>query len=172
MLNSERILIGGASFLAWCAVILALSTNFSFNVITDLLVFLSSFIAVLVFLGCLFSSKLRIYSYYSFIAFLALQSANYISNCITDQQIDSAISLGTPIVEAIEKFHATTGSYPETLEALIPSYLQNIPKTKVGFKTSDFKFLSRPDSFTLYIEMPAWHVCYYEPQYERWIRQW
>lgn len=36
----------------------------------------------------------------------------------------------TPVIQALESYRATNGGYPESLEALVPTFLPSIPKMK------------------------------------------
>jgi len=47
---------------------------------------------------------------------------------------------GKPIIAAIEKYHANNGKYPAQLEALVPTYLSEIPYTGlVGYPKFEYR---------------------------------
>ncbi len=50
-------------------------------------------------------------------------------SCADKQIPDNAI----PLVRAIETFRDDTGSYPESLDALIPKYLEKLPDVRFSF---------------------------------------
>lgn len=45
-----------------------------------------------------------------------------------------------PVVEAIEKYYVEHGEYPQSLEGLVPQYLQELPGTDMG-NYSDYRYL-------------------------------
>ena len=51
---------------------------------------------------------------------------------------------GTPIVNALESFHADHGSYPESLIELVPQYLATIPRADIP-SCPEFIYLPAPE---------------------------
>jgi hypothetical protein len=60
-----------------------------------------------------------------------------LSACSRTAEFRAQAEAGQPIVQAIEKYHSDTGSYPESLSALVPRYLAAVPETPDG---SEHKF--------------------------------
>lgn len=71
-------------------------------------------------------------------------------NCSNSQPIDEttmrAIGEGNRIISALEEFNNENGTYPEQLEELVPSFLEDIPET--GLRADDgFTYSRVPEEF-------------------------
>jgi hypothetical protein len=56
-----------------------------------------------------------------------------------------AASRGSSIAEAVKRYRAATGNYPERLEQLVPSYLPAIPDCCIRSMMPKFRYLRLPD---------------------------
>lgn len=68
-----------------------------------------------------------------------------------------------PILQAIDRYHADTGEYPESLEALAPQYL---PETPTGPEGIDFIYRKTGTSFSLEFSYvgPGMNRCAFTPE--------
>jgi hypothetical protein len=85
----------------------------------------------------------------------------------TEAQEELAASLGEPyflywgnhnqaqvpaLAQAIELYRSATGAYPETLEALVPDYIESVPIDY--FSGESLRFAAQGDSFDLWVNVP------------------
>ena len=75
-----------------------------------------------------------------------------------------------PLIDALEQYHQTTGEYPESLDILIPKYLQEIPHSGVTMYPSYTYspregYKNKISSYYLYssIPLPGWDEFLYGP---------
>ena len=68
-----------------------------------------------------------------------------------------------PLIEALEKFHAQEGRYPEMLEELVPAYLTSLPT-----EVNDMEIIYRLDGESYSLEFsyagPGMNHCSYTPE--------
>ena len=70
---------------------------------------------------------------------------------VSDYGRDFAIRQSGALIEAIEKFRAEKGDYPDSIEALQPAYLSRIPKPAV-MGIQKFSYEKTGDAYNLYFE--------------------
>ncbi len=59
---------------------------------------------------------------------------------LENHQVSASKETAKPIIEAVENFHANHNSYPQTMDQLVPDYLRDIPRTKMGFGNKEYGF--------------------------------
>ena len=60
---------------------------------------------------------------------IVLGALAMLSGCSRTDDFRARTVAGQPLVRAIEKYHSDTGSYPNSLSALVPKYLTAVPDT-------------------------------------------
>lgn len=59
------------------------------------------------------------------------------------------------LVAAVEAFHAKTGFYPRTLQELVPTYINGVPRAKYSLAFNQFMYWRTQESaLLLYVSMP------------------
>ncbi|MBL6985606.1 MAG: hypothetical protein ISR72_00970 [Methylobacter sp.] len=79
---------------------------------------------------------------YGFIV-AAIFTANSINNTIAQNRANDLVLI-------IENFHQATGSYPKTLNDLVPSYLPRIPTAKYTLSFNSFKYINYGKNISLF----------------------
>ena len=75
---------------------------------------------------------------------LSLVMTDFSHSQPADETILRAIEEGNKLISALEEFNNENGNYPEELEALVPSFLSDIPET--GLRADDgFTYSRVPD---------------------------
>lgn len=75
------------------------------------------------------------------VCFLSVISSAIGMIIVTEYQLYSSRKVAMKIVEALDKFEAEKGYYPEKLEELVPNYIDEIPNNKGRFFVSeDFSY--------------------------------
>ncbi len=64
-------------------------------------------------------------------------------------QCRMAESNATRIITACEKYHAANGTFPQTLDDLVPQYMQSIPRAKNCMMFGEFRYWNMEESHTL-----------------------
>ncbi|MDR2761043.1 MAG: hypothetical protein LBB88_00395, partial [Planctomycetaceae bacterium] len=91
----------------------------------------------------------------------------------------TCINIGNVIVIAIEKYHFDNNEYPEQLKQLVPDYLEEIPKHRLG--TRKWKYVREENRFQLtFMARPWGYPSYsYNSETGKWssngilaLRQW
>jgi hypothetical protein len=80
------------------------------------------------------------------------------------------INIGNTIVDALEKYRADKGKYPEQLELLVPDYLSKIPKHRVS--TKKWEYRGGGENFVLLFSPNAkstYPNCSYVSQHGEWF---
>lgn len=85
----------------------------------------------------------------TFIPFLFLSIEFTASQIIWGQWENATINEGNRIVAALDQFNADNGKYPDTLQELIPNYLDIIPRTQFRYWVNEFEYSRREDEFLL-----------------------
>ncbi len=75
------------------------------------------------------TTKITIFSFGFLFAFLGASS---FGNGIRFKAFQNAVERGNPIVDAVESYIRDTGEPPSSLEELIPTYIEGIPKTGIA----------------------------------------
>lgn len=82
------------------------------------------------------------------VAAVLVFAANHVNNRI-------AAARATELIAAIARYKSETGDYPVSLEALVPAYVDRVPRAKYAVLSADFSYQSRPGLTTLsYMELP------------------
>lgn len=68
---------------------------------------------------------------------------------LENHQVSASKETAKPIIEAVENFHANHNSYPQTIDQLVPAYLRDIPRTKMGFGNKEYFLINYNDQFEL-----------------------
>jgi hypothetical protein len=65
-----------------------------------------------------------------------------------------------PVIDALEKFHAANGAYPNDLDALVPDYLRSVPPPD-----GDLRYTLADEVYELRFTYspPGMNVCTYKP---------
>jgi hypothetical protein len=73
------------------------------------------------------------------------------------------------VIDACERYRATTGRYPDHLAELVPAYLPSVPPAKPFAVFGDFWYLAHEDRHTLfYVELPPFGRPTYAFEEKRW----
>jgi hypothetical protein len=86
----------------------------------------------------------------------AIGVALVVCNWTFDLQTVGNERRGTVIADALERYHADTGQYPSTLDALCPKYLPRLPVCWYGLWPSDFWYRNEFGmTFVKFNDVPA-----------------
>ena len=73
------------------------------------------------------------------------------------------------LISAIELYRAASGHYPDSLEVLIPRYLETIPPAKYTLAYNRFLYSKHPRRVVLgYVEVPPYGRSFYDFERRRW----
>lgn len=79
---------------------------------------------------------------------LAVFIANFANNKIAKYRAEN-------LIVAVEKYHQSTGSYPEKLSDLVPAYIPEVPVAKYTLISSKFWYINSNDTVSLfYVAFP------------------
>jgi hypothetical protein len=73
------------------------------------------------------------------------------------------------VFDALAAFHENRGEYPEALEDLVPSYLAEVPRPRIGLiahQGERFLYTNLGDSYLLEFACAKWVQCAYSPPYD------
>lgn len=144
------------SVLLWFLLLYAdLTTRQKFFSLGIVLMMVSMFLLLLVFISILFIFLPTTRRFgkncliWTFVPFLFLSIEFTASQIIWGQWKDATIIEGNRIVAALDQFKADIGKYPDTLQELIPNYLDIIPRTQFRYWVNEFEYSRREDEFLL-----------------------
>ena len=96
------------------------------------------------------------------VAALLVFAANHVNNKIAEVRAAELIS-------RVEHYKADTGAYPASLAALVPAYIDHVPRAKYTIFFAEFTYQSRPGMTTLaYMDLPPFG----RPSYDFDNRNW
>lgn len=73
------------------------------------------------------------------------------------------------IIAAADRYHAEHRQYPQTLQALVPKYLPEVPPAKYAFSASEFRYFARDNRYTLmYTTYPPFGRRVYDLTARKW----
>lgn len=73
------------------------------------------------------------------------------------------------LVAAVEAFHAKAGFYPRSLQELVPTYLDSVPRAKYSLAFNQFMYWRTQESaFLMYVSMPPFGRPTYSFSEKRW----
>ncbi|MEE8557034.1 MAG: hypothetical protein V3T14_04020 [Myxococcota bacterium] len=92
---------------------------------------------------------------------------------LSDQAVDRDLRIGrnevAPVVlDALEVFKADNDEYPDNLEDLVPKYLAEIPRPRIGLirhEGEEFLYTNLGDSYVLEFACGKWIQCAYNPPF-------
>lgn len=58
------------------------------------------------------------------------------------------------VVEACEQYHEANGTYPESLDELVPRYLSSVPRAKYCLSWGEIRYWGPPINFLDWVEVP------------------
>jgi len=73
------------------------------------------------------------------------------------------------VLVALEKFKQERGTYPETLDELVPDYVAEVPRPAIGLIRDEddrFAYSNYGDSYALEFASVLWVQCQYSPPYQ------
>jgi hypothetical protein len=73
------------------------------------------------------------------------------------------------VLDALESYKKDNNTYPDSLDALVPKYLAQIPRPGVGLlhnQDDHFSYSNYGDSYALEFSSVLWVQCQYSPPYE------
>ncbi len=73
------------------------------------------------------------------------------------------------VLDALETYKKDNGTYPDSLDALVPKYLSEIPRPEIGLIRDEddrFSYSNYGDSYALEFASVLWVQCQYSPPYE------
>jgi len=89
-----------------------------------------------------------------------------------DNDVGSTHKRGQAIVNALEKYKKDNNSYPEALEKLLPSYLKEIPQTRMGLGGKfNYTFHGEGKYFTLDFPCAARSIKLYDSRQKHWQKK-
>jgi hypothetical protein len=104
-----------------------------------------------------------------FVAGAALAVAILLSNeAATRNQANTRDVMATGVVAALDGYRAANGSYPDSLEQLVPDHLAEVPRPRMGWIPNaheEFTYSNFGDSFALEFASVQWVQCAYSPAY-------
>lgn len=102
--------------------------------------------------------KVAIYGLMAMTVFLL----NFVNNALAQHRAEALIMV-------IEKYHQTTGHYPENLSALVPSYLPEIPIAKYVLLFNCFLYMNHQgDAALSYVRVPPYGRSIYSFKRKEW----
>ena len=73
------------------------------------------------------------------------------------------------IIDAATRYRAITGTFPQTLELLVPKYLDSVPPAKYALTFGDFMYTEFKGEHTLmWVNVPPFGRPYYKFEQGRW----
>ena len=152
--------------------LISISPLFLFlDMICFLAFFLLSIIFFIIFLFTLVSDIInkRVTFIYPFLGTLIFVATLLTGREIVSLEKEWSKQSAQPIIDALDSFHLEKNYYPENLEILIPKYLNEIPKSNVGFFGNHFRYsLSNKDNYFLSFEAGTWEYFNYVPKKRVW----
>ena len=73
------------------------------------------------------------------------------------------------VLDALESYKKENGTYPDSLDALVPKYLAQVPRPEIGLIRDEddrFSYSNYGDSYALEFASVLWVQCQYSPPYE------
>ncbi|HTO51810.1 MAG TPA: hypothetical protein VMR50_00370 [Myxococcota bacterium] len=73
------------------------------------------------------------------------------------------------VLDALEAYKKDNGGYPDSLDALVPKYLAQVPRPPIGLIRDEddrFSYSNYGDSYALEFASVLWVQCQYSPPYE------
>ncbi|MDD2774418.1 MAG: hypothetical protein PHU06_00535 [Gallionella sp.] len=103
-------------------------------------------------------TKIAIYS----AMILAVMIANAANNMLAKHRAEN-------LVIVIEKYHQSTGHYPENLEDLVPAYIPEVPTAKFAVFPTEFRYSNSKDTTLLfYVATPPFGRVTYNFNRQSW----
>jgi hypothetical protein len=103
-------------------------------------------------------TKIAIYS----AMILAVMIANAANNMLAHYRAEN-------LVVVIEKYHQSTGHYPENLEDLVPTYIPKVPSAKFALLPTEFRYSNSKDTTLLfYVATPPFGRVTYNFNRQSW----
>lgn len=82
-----------------------------------------------------------------------------------------AMSRAETLIAAVKAYHAKHRRYPESLQALVPEYIDEVPQAKYTLLSSPFRYLTSPQGPSLmYVEVPPFGRPMYSFERDAWER--
>lgn len=73
------------------------------------------------------------------------------------------------IIAAVEMYHQDYGRFPESLEALVPQYLDRVPHSAIRLSANKFRYWSEADRHQLmWIKVPPYLRAFYDFESNKW----
>jgi hypothetical protein len=73
------------------------------------------------------------------------------------------------VIHAVETFHARTGEYPQSLNDLVPGYLDKLPRSAIRSFLTDYDYFVNGSSHTLfYVKIPPTGRSMYDFESKSW----
>jgi hypothetical protein len=72
------------------------------------------------------------------------------------------------VIAALERYRDEQHAYPERLAQLVPTYIPEIPRPRIGLidhEGENFRYTNFGDSFALEFTSILWMLCAYSPRY-------
>ena len=79
------------------------------------------------------------------------------------EKADRGYAVSAPIINALEQYKSEKGTYPDSLDELVPDYLTSIP-TEVNDNPLAYKKNSDSFSLSFYYLDPGMNACTYTPE--------
>ena len=99
-------------------------------------------------------------------AFLTISGSNRVAIAYqTTARNETALQ----VLVALERFREDRGAYPERLRHLVPDFLEEVPRPRIGLILNDddeFNYTNLGDSYLLEFSSVQWVQCGYSPPYD------
>ncbi|RPI15530.1 MAG: hypothetical protein EHM58_13985 [Ignavibacteriae bacterium] len=79
-------------------------------------------------------------------ACLALSASLYVGIKIIDLQIEQSKSSAGPVINSLQKYYSDNNKFPDNINELTPKYIDDIPKSNMGFIGSSYVYKSQTDN--------------------------
>ena len=90
------------------------------------------------------------------VALVTLRASRPLFQLVSVGSFDETTRAGfETLIAAVKAYHTKHRSYPESLQALVPEYLDKVPQAKYTLMSSPFRYLTSPQGPSLmYVELP------------------
>ena len=132
-----------------------------FTLMTIILLF-----GLIYFVVGIFSNKKMLLQGGIIIAFCIIEFL--LNGVIIDLQKQKTYDVAVNIIKAIEQYQVANGRYPNQIEDVTPVFIDNIPKTSMGWLDRPFNYATRGDSYRLSFDFYAFLTCTYYPKSISW----
>lgn len=93
-----------------------------------------------------------------------------VSGRIAERQKQLSFAQAEKIISALDNFHSATGQYPAGINELVPTYLKEIPATRMGWFGTSFNYYKMKEGgYRLSFEYRVFLIASYDSKKRAWI---